>query len=595
MLLGNTGRKIKNLLAAFNQAFSAYKLKVGFLIFLGFTGGALEGIGINAVIPLFSFMLEGQGKPRDLISRAIESFFGFLNIPYSIKFLLIFITVLFILKAVAAFFTYYLTDKIRENYIRDQRNKLFKLTLKANWLYLSKQKLGYLEKVLINDINSGASLLSYFTSLSIIMVNLTIYILIAFNISYQITLITVALGLIIFLVFKPFIYKIRVLAYQSSDITKQEAHYINENMVGIKTVKAMTLEEKVAQKGREFFEKLKNIQMKLSLYSNFTNAATQPISVMVILTLFAFSYKTQNFNFASFAVIIYAINRIFSFVQSIQSQFSSISGLYPFLKSELNYENAALQNLEKDEGDLELRFKDKISFSNVSFTYNSTESILQNVSFEIPKGRIVGIIGPSGSGKTTVVDLLLRLIKPSSGKILLDNNNIEDIKLKDWRKRVGYVPQDIFLINDTIANNIRFYDDDITEKDIIEAAKMANIYDFVQSKPAGFNTLVGERGTELSGGQRQRIVLARVLARQPDILILDEATSALDNESEAAIQQALENLRRQITIVIIAHRPTTVMNADNLIVLKNGRIIETGSPKELLNKNNTYFSRISRH
>jgi len=488
--------------------------------------------------------------------------------------------------------TNYLTDRVREEYIRDQRYKLFKMTLKSDWSYLSKQKLGYLEKVLINDISFGASMLTHFTSASILLVNLSIYMLIALNISYQITFLTIILGLMVFIVFRPFIYKTRVLAYQSSAVMKEAAHHINENMVGAKTVKTMTLEETVSRKGREFFERLKNVQLKLSLYSNFTYAATQPISVLVILTLFYFSYQSQNFNFAAFAVIVYAINRIFGFVQSGQSRLHEISGLYPFLKSALYYEDMARTHREIDRGEFPFSFQNRICFNKVSFRYKDGEPILDDISFEVKRGEMLGIVGPSGSGKTTIVDLFLRLIAPKTGRILVDDTDAEKIKLPEWKKHIGYVAQDIFLTSDTIANNIRFYDPTITDADIVEAAKMANIYDFIISKPEGFETHVGERGGELSGGQKQRIALARALARKPEILVLDEATSALDNESEKIIREALDNLRGKITIVVIAHRPSTIANVDKLVVLDKGRIIEQDSPKKLLENRNSYYYKV---
>ena len=169
--------------------------------------------------------------------------------------------------------------------------------------------------------------------------------------------------------------------------------------------------------------------------------------------------------------------------------------------------------------------------------------------------------------------------------------DISEINTTSWRKNIGYVSQDIFLLSDTIENNIRFYDPSISDQDIADAAKMANIYDVIQDQPDTFRTVVGERGVKFSVGQRQRIVLARVLARKPKILILDEATSALDNESEALIQRALENLKQKMTIIIIAHRLTTVMGCDKLVAIENGRIIERGTPDELLKNTDSYFYR----
>ena len=195
---------------------------------------------------------------------------------------------------------------------------------------------------------------------------------------------------------------------------------------------------------------------------------------------------------------------------------------------------------------------------------------------------MVGFIGPSGVGKTTIADLLLRLFQPQTGAIMLDDTNIQEIALNAWRNKIGYVPQEVFLLNDTIENNIRFYNDSISHEDIIMSAKMANIFETIEGLPHGFQTEVGERGVKLSGGQRQRIALARTLARKPEILILDEATSALDNESETLIQKSINGLKKKITIIIIAHRLSTVMNADHLFLLDNGKITKEGPPQELL-------------
>ena len=202
---------------------------------------------------------------------------------------------------------------------------------------------------------------------------------------------------------------------------------------------------------------------------------------------------------------------------------------------------------------------------------------------------MVGLIGSSGAGKTTVADLLLRLFRPNSGKILLDGKDIEEINIKSWRKKIGYVSQDVFLLNDTIKNNIKFFDKSVSSEDIANAVEAASARDFIQKLPDGLNTIVGERGIKLSAGQRQRIALARVLARNPEILILDEATSALDNKSELLVQGAIENLKGKVTVLAIAHRLSTVMNSDRLLVLEKGRILEEGAPRQLLKDKDSHF------
>ncbi len=579
-------------LRLFRRAFSVYKYRIIILIGTGFLSGLTEGIGINTIIPLFSFVVKGQDKPTDMISVATENVFSFLHVPYTLKYLLILIAALFLVKAVMTFFTNYITDRIRTDYVKRERSKLFDMTLESNWTHLSKQKIGYLEKVLMSDIAAYSAMLTYVSSTVILVTNALIYILIAFNVSPQITIITICLGALFFFVFKPIMDKVHIISHETSIAQKLVANHINESMIGIKTIKAMSFEQSVVSKGMEFFEKLRRAEMKLSVFASLTYVITQPFSVLIILFMFAYYYKLADFNFASFAVIVYSINRIFTYVQDGQARLQNIAALYPFLRSVVDFEDQAIKNKEPYQGKDDVSFENEIGFKDVSFSYDNKNKILSDVNLKISKGSMIGIVGPSGSGKTTIVDLLLSLISPQEGEILVDNKPLHEISAKQWKKHIGYVSQDIFIVNDTIRNNIKFYNPSITDEEMMEAAKMAHIYDFIMAQPHGFNTAAGERGMELSGGQRQRIALARVLARKADILVLDEATSALDNESEASIQKAIEELRGRVTIIIIAHRPTTVSNVDRLVVIKESRITEVGAPEELLKNEDSYFHKI---
>jgi ABC-type multidrug transport system fused ATPase/permease subunit len=576
------------------QAFAGYRNKIIVLLGLGFLGGLLEGIGITAIIPLFSFLAEDGEASANIITKTTKSMFEILHIPFALNYVLIFIALLFILKAVATFFSRYITEIISSSYIKETQVRLLDHTLNASWSYLSKQRLGHLEKVLSYDIRAGAVLLTLTTSMVILAVNIIIYSTIALNISSIITIITLSAGGVMFFVFKPLVRRSRATAQKSGAIMKDGANLINESMTGIKTVKAMSIEDKIANKAQNIFEKWKELTIRIATLSNFTNSAMQPIAVLLVLTLFAFSHATSGFTFATFAVIIYAINKIFAYIQQGQGQLHTLNEHYPFLKTVMEYEEEAKMHEEKDVGDALFKFNNAITFEDVSFSYHKKDPALKNIQLTITKGEITGIIGPSGSGKTTVVDLLLRLIEPESGKILLDNTDIREIDIKEWRKNIGYVSQDIFLINDTIRNNITFYSEDISNEDIERATKMANIHSFIETLDEGLDTMIGERGTRLSGGQRQRIVLARILARNPEILVLDEATSALDNESQALILETIENLRGKITVIIIAHRTSTVRNTDHLAVISESRIVETGKPDEMLKNKDSYFYRINK-
>lgn len=568
-------------------AFGSYKWQIILMMILSFLTGILEAVGINAIIPIFS-VIDG-GETTDIISQTIEKFFLYFGIFYSVKFLLIFIATLFIIRAIVLLAAKYITLKIAADYERNTRSELFKLMLESNWSHLLRQKLGYLDQVLIMDIKNCSSLLAHIGGATLILINLIVYTFVAFNISFTITMLALALGAGIFLVFKPFFYKTRILSQQMAEDYKSLAHYVNENIIGMKAIKSMLAENVVFNKGVEYFDHLKDLRIRAGLLRNFTYVAVQPIGLLFIIGIFAFFYKTGSFTFASFIVIVYAINRIFVNIQSAQSEAHIISSFVPYLTTVLNYRKEAMERKEEDMGTEKFNFKDRLELKNINFSYDTESTALSDISFSVKRGEMIGIIGPSGAGKTTLVDLLLRLFNPQKGAILLDGKNITDISLKEWRNNVGYVSQDIFLINDTLENNIRFYNESLSKQDIIEATKMANIYDFIQKQPQGFDTVVGERGIKLSGGQRQRIVLARTLARHPQILILDEATSALDSESEVSIQQAIEKIKGEVTVIAIAHRLSTVINSDRLVVIEDGRVIESGTPKDLLEDKKSYF------
>ena len=232
--------------------------------------------------------------------------------------------------------------------------------------------------------------------------------------------------------------------------------------------------------------------------------------------------------------------------------------------------------------------KGNIEYKNVSFSYDTANNVLENINIQIDAGKTIALVGPSGGGKTTLCSLLPRFYDVTGGSVTIDGHDVRDVTLKTLRKAIGIVQQDVYMFAGSIKENIAYGKPDATDKEIIEAAKNANIHDFIVGLDEGYDTYVGERGTRLSGGQKQRIAIARVFLKNPRILILDEATSALDNESERHIQKSLETLSKNRTTVVIAHRLSTIRNADEIIVIGDEGIEEQGSHQELIEKNGIY-------
>lgn len=572
-------------------AFRRYKGKFSLIVVMGFLAGLSGAFGIGVLIPLFYVLTGQEPEGLDFITQAIRGILEILNIPFTLPFLLLFAATLFVLKGVIQFLAKYLNQKISADYENSVRTMLFKKTMRASWPYLIEHKLGYLERILMRDTFVVSGIINQINSLILLFTSFLTYAFVAFKISPPITVATSLFGVILFLVFRPVLKKIKELSRHIRDTEKDVAHFINENIVGAKIIKASAAEKKVIAKGEAYFQKYKNDRLKTAFYQNAMGSAFEPISFAFIAVLMLSFYKSPSFEIASFAVIIYLIQKIFSFIQTGQNTAQDIIANIPYVHSIALYRKEAALNQEPKGGN-RFSFKETIQFKNLRFSYNQDKNILAGINLIIKKGEMIGLIGQSGSGKTTLADLLMRLFSPESGEILVDSRNINEVNLRSWRKNLSYMPQDAFLLNDTIRNNIRFYNESLTEEDIIKSAKMANIFDLIKELPGGLDARIGERGVKISAGQRQRIALARALARKPQILILDEATSALDNQSEHMIQKAIEELRGKITIVVIAHRLSTIMSSDKVVVLEEGRIIEEGPPNTLLADKDSHFYQI---
>src|SRR3989344_1357094 len=588
---------MKDALQTLWSAFGRYRWHVAALVVLAMLSPLLEGIGINAVIPLMSFFISGSagGAAADFVTRTIQGLFALLHIPFSFRYLLIFIFCLFIVRAISVVLFGYIRGWIGADFLGKESENVLRRALLSSWPFSLKQKIGTMHNTLVRDVQQTSGLLGAGVQILQSFSGFLMYFLVAVNISPVMTFYTLGGGVILLFVLRPLIRRTKSIGQQTAGVEKQFSQFLSEHIIGMKSIKAAGVERDAINSGAAQIRLLRHLSIRQSLIGTISSSFFQPFAMVLVVLLFLLTYHTPGFNIISFAASLYLIQKIFTYLESGQNGLQSISVLLPYTKNLSTFKHNLGVHKESSYGTLPFVFVKELFFKDISFSYDAGKKpVLDDVDFRIRAGETVGLVGPSGAGKTSIADLLLRLFKPNTGEILLDGVPSESIVLSEWRKHIGYVSQDVFLLNDTIEENIRFYNQTLTEEDIKNAAKQANIYDFIIGLPDGFKTTTGDRGVMLSGGQRQRIALARALAGEPRLLILDEATSALDHESEKLIHESIHALRGKVTVFIIAHRPSTVAEADSILVLGHGRIIEHGSPNELLQNSESYFYKMQK-
>ena len=365
---------------------------------------------------------------------------------------------------------------------------------------------------------------------------------------------------------------------------------LESSISGIRVTKAFTNKEKEIEKfevGNIDYVKSRSKAYKaMGMFHSSTSFIMDLFNVVCIVSggILAIKGKIQLPDYMAFVVSISLfINPLTTLVNFVEQYQDGVTGFKRFI--EIMDEKV---EMESDNPIDDVKLKGNIKFNNVSFSYETTSNVLNNVSFDVNNGETIALVGESGGGKTTICHLIPNFYKASEGIISIDNININDLTFKALRKSIGIVQQDVFLFNGSIKENILYGKLDASDEEVIEAAKKANIYDYILTLPEGFDTKIGERGVKLSGGQKQRLSIARVFLKNPPILILDEATSALDNTTEILIQSALNELSKGRTTIVVAHRLSTIKNADRILVINGGKIVEEGTHQQLLDSNGEY-------
>jgi subfamily B ATP-binding cassette protein MsbA len=510
----------------------------------------------------------------------------------------ILIVLAFILKNIFSYIASYFIAYVEQGIIRDIRNDLYSHILKLPLTFFKNEKSGDLISRFTNDVNIiQQSVTAVFLNVFREPLTVIVFFVIAFSISWKLTL----FALLIVPLSSGIIAIIGALLRKQSYILQQKlgtiVNVLHETISGIKIVKAFGKEDYENSRFRKETEKYFRIILKKVRIRNISSPSTEIIAVVLGAAIIFFGGKLVLINHeikaSEFMGFLFAIFQMMPPLKSmsqlnnkIQESIGAGMRIFEVLDTETNIKN--IENPIPVSS-----FNSNIKFENVTFSYpDSPEIILNKINFTANKGEIIAFVGSSGAGKSTLVDLIPRFYDPTNGAVLIDGKDLRKVKLEDLRKLMGIVTQETILFNETVYKNIAYGVENVPKEKVIEVAKMANAHDFIMELPNGYETIIGERGTKISGGQRQRLSIARALFKNPPVMIFDEATSALDNESEALVQEAIEKLMKNRTTFVVAHRLSTIRNADKIIVMEKGKIVQQGKHEELLRDEDGIYKKL---
>ena len=512
----------------------------------------------------------------------------------------LFLVGLAMVRSLAQFLSNYLLTRVINAVLLKLREQMFQTLLHARTVFFQKNSASNLINAVVFEVNNVLSIMGGML-ISLVRDSLTVVGLMGYLIylNWRLTLVVLIIFPVIALIMSKINKRLRALNREQQGLTSELAYIVEEAAAGYKIVKVHGAEQYEMRRFMEKAERLRQFALKSAVAGGLNQPITQLIAsmalsvVLVIALMQSATEGTTVGGFASFVtammLVISPLKHLADINQPLQRGLTAAEMIFTLIDEPFEEEESRTPNMKAL-----AKTKGGIRFENVGFSYQQEvgrKDALTAVNLSIRPGEIVAFVGPSGGGKSTLVNLLPRFFKPTSGHIFLDDMPLEEIVLSDIRKQIAFVSQDVILFNDTIAANVAYgavAEEGIDRGRVIEALEAANLSAMIKELPDGIDSMVGDNGNRLSGGQRQRLAIARAIYKNAPILILDEATSALDSESERQVQDALERLMAGRTTLVIAHRLSTIEHADRIVVLEHGKVVENGSHEDLIKQDGLY-------
>ena len=542
------------------------------VLLMAMAGGA-QGLIAYLIKPIFDQVLNPQGTDS-MVSGVM-----------------LVVVAAFLLRGVADYFGNYLVNRAGISAVTDLRQAVFERVLRQDAQFFETTSTGRLMSSIMNDIDkiqvATSHILADWLRQTFVAVSLLFVI---FQTSWKLALFSVTVIPIVMLPTAQLGRRIRRSTRKAQDDTAEVNQILQETLSGHQVVKSFGSEVMESARFREAGRRLRRSNLKYVMQQAIASPLIEFMGALTIVGLLIYARSEirtgvmTTGEFTSFVVTLLLLYEPMKRLVGIHNIFQQALGASQKVFEYLDRPTTVVSGTVAVKG-----FAREIAIEHLTFRYPTSEGpVLTDLSLRVKAGEIVALVGPSGAGKSTLASLLPRFYDPEAGGIEIDGVNVRELTLESLRKLIGTVAQDTFLFNDTVANNLRYGRPEASEADVREAARNALALEFIEELPQGFETMIGERGTRLSGGQRQRISIARALLKNAPILVLDEATSHLDTESEVLVQGALGNLMQGRTVIVIAHRLSTVRRADRIVVLEKGRIVETGRHEELVGAGGMY-------
>ena len=482
---------------------------------------------------------------------------------------------------------------IQFNLIKKLRAQLYSHLQSLSLSFFDKRQTGELSSIVINDVsNMRVAFGTSFHKLFVEPINILVFISLLFIINLKLAFLSIFIvpitGAVVVVIGK----SIRRRSRRTAEKIARIMGIMSENLNSIRIIKSFAMEAFETNRFKQEQERHYTLDLRQAKLRLISSPVTEMIGAFIAVILLwigghdvLVSNDMTSEDFIRFILILFSVLQPIRSLSKVginlQNGFASADRVFNVLDTVPAIVSKPNAIKIKD-------VKDEITFNNVGFNYDGTDRILKDISFTMEKGTVTALVGASGAGKSTIADLIPRFYDVINGQIEIDGNDIRDLDINSLRRMMGIVSQETILFNDTIGANIKYGLLSVTDDQLKKAAKNANAYDFISKQPSGFETVIGEKGVRLSGGQRQRIAIARAILKNPSILIFDEATSSLDTESEFKVQKAIDNLMADRTVLVIAHRLSTVESADKIIVMEDGEIADFGSHQDLLKKDGVY-------